>query len=172
MNRGSRKGVLFETADDYLAFARLVAEARELRPMRINAYCLMVNHWHFLLWPQDDGDLSRFMHWLTGTHAQRWRRARGTTGQGAVYQSRFTARPIVDVLHLMTAWRYIERNPVEAGLVARAEDWRWSSAHHLVNCDVVFALDPAPCGLPQEWLAIVNEDEWSANFQLMPGEQM
>jgi REP-associated tyrosine transposase len=79
-NRGSRRGDLFERPYEFGAFERLLIDARERRPMRILGYCLMRNHWHLLLWPYHDKDLSRFMHWLTGTHALRWRKARSTIG--------------------------------------------------------------------------------------------
>jgi putative transposase len=156
MNRGSRKGVLFETDDDYIAFERLVSEALEVRPMRIIAYCLMWNHVHFLLWPEQDGELSRFMHWLTGTHASAWRHKTGTRGEGAVYQSRFTAKPMTDFWHLLTVWRYIERNPLDAQLVARAEEWPWSSACQTDRYPREFKLTPGPCERPSNWLALIN----------------
>jgi putative transposase len=110
-NRGSRKGLLFASADEYIAFERLLAEGREEWPMRIIAYCLMPNHWHLLLWPEHDGDLSRFLHWITGTHGHRWRRFTRTQGEGAVYQGRFGSRRVLDQPHLFEVWRYIERNP-------------------------------------------------------------
>ena len=122
--------------------------------VRIIAYCLMSNHWHFLLWPLEDLALSRFMHWLTGTHARRRRRWTNTVGEGAIYQARFWAQPIFDALHLLAAWRYIERNPVEAGLVTRAEKWPWSSASE-VDFEAL-KLDLGPVPKPGNWLEIVN----------------
>lgn len=154
-NRGSRKGFLFETPEDYTAFLRVLQEARVRRPMRIIAYCLMVNHWHLLLWPFLDGDLSRFMHWLTGTHASRWRRAHHSTGEGAVYQSRFDAIPVCDDMHLLNVWRYIERNPLAAKQVLRAEDWPWSSAC-ASGAEGILTVDPGPLPRPTGWLSLVN----------------
>jgi len=154
-NRGSRKGVLFRSSEEYVAFVRLISEARTVRPMRIIAYCLMTNHWHFLLWPERDGQLSRFMHWLTTTHANHCRRETTTVGEGAVYQSRFTAVPIDDVFHLLTAWRYVERNPVEARLVSVAQDWPWSSAVEKPSADL--PLDAGP--IPRPPLSFINAAE-------------
>jgi putative transposase len=156
-NRGSRKGLLFYSEEDYIVFVRLVAEARSTCPIRILAYCLMSNHWHFLLWPESDGDLQRFMHWLTGVHAQRWREARGTQGEGAVYQSRYQSVAIEDSWHLHTTWRYVERNPVEAHLVARAEEWPWSSAARQPPRNERLELDPPPAPLPHDWRRILHE---------------
>lgn len=156
-NRGSRKGLLFGNAADYIAFIRLVVEARWVCPIRILAYCLMFNHWHFLLWPEADGDLSRFMKRLTENHARQWREESGTQGEGAVYQGRFQAIPIYDNWQLHTTWRYIERNPVKANLVARAEDWPWSSAALRPPDNGSLDVDAPPFPLPQDWRRILHE---------------
>lgn len=155
-NRGSRKGPLFDSPADFDSFKELVATARDLHPVRILAYCLMFNHWHFLLWPTEDGALSRFMHWLTGRHALLRRRNTKTVGEGAVYQSRFWAFPMLDHLHLLAAWRYVERNPIEAGLVMRAEEWQWSSACPTNGDSEVLSLDLGPLPRSANWLEIVN----------------
>jgi putative transposase len=157
-NRGARKGPLFTSPDEYTAFVELLAYGRELKVMRIVAYCLMVNHWHLLLWPERDGDVSRFLHWLTTTHACRLRRQTKTVGQGAVYQSRFRAVGVQDSLHFLRVCRYIERNPVAANLVQRAEIWEWSSAKHRPGANDDFPMDDGPMPLPADWLAIVNND--------------
>ena len=127
LNRGAKKALLFAQPSDYRAFQELLLTAKQRVPMRILAYCLMPNHWHLLLWPFGDGDLSRFMRWLTVTHASRWARAHECVGDGAVYQSRFKSIPIECGSHLFWAWRYVERNALRANLVSKAEDWRWCS---------------------------------------------
>jgi putative transposase len=156
-NRGSRKGELFRYYADYGEFTRLTAEARCVREMRIIAYCLMPNHWHFLLWPEKDGQLSRFMHWLTTTHATRWRGQSRTTGEGAVYQSRFTSVPVHHPFELVRVWRYVERNPIVAGLVSRAEEWPWSSAAQLSEPSPDLPVDSPP--MPRPPLSLVNSAE-------------
>ena len=60
----------------------------------------------------------------------RWRKANDTVGEGAVYQGRYKAIPVHTEEHFLTVARYVERNPLRAGLVERAEDWRWSSLWH------------------------------------------
>jgi putative transposase len=133
--------------------------------MRIIAYCLMPNHWHLLLWPERAGELSRFLHRVTGMHASRRRRETSTTGQGAVYQSRFHAVGVGDTKHLFVVWRYIERNPLEAALVSRAEDWPWSSAAQAAGRSSELRLDDGPVARPAEWLTVVNRDhDWSEPF--------
>src|SRR5689334_14021808 len=72
LNRANARAALFETDEDYAAFERVLAQAVARHPMRLLAYCIMPNHFHLLLWPRADGDLSRFMRWLTLTHTQRW----------------------------------------------------------------------------------------------------
>jgi len=166
-NRGSRKGPLFTSSEEYTAFESLMAYGRELKTMRIIAYCLMVNHWHLLLWPEADGDVSRFLHWLTSTHAMRFRRRTQTVCQGAVYQSRFRAVGVGDPLHFLRVCRYIERNPIEAKLVNRAEDWPWSSASRHSNGETEFPMDDGPLPLPLDWLTIVNADRDLASTDLI-----
>jgi putative transposase len=158
-NRGSRKGLLFETCEDFDNFERLMDEARTKRPMRITGYCLMKTHVHFLLWPKEDGDLWRFMHWLTATHARRWQLQRGSVGTGAVYQSRYVSVPITDDRHLFSALRYVEKNALEAGLVQRAEDWRWCSAWQTVAPSPTFIVDESPFPRLTNWLDILNDVE-------------
>ena len=136
----------------------MLAYGRELKPMRITAYCLMPNHWHLLLWPQGDRDLPRFLHWLETKHASRYRRQTETTGEGAVYQSRYTAVPVTDLLDYLRVCRYIERNPVAAHLVERAEDWRWSSAPQRAGARTDLPMDDGPMPLPSNWLDLVNQE--------------
>src|SRR5690349_1881579 len=86
VNRGNDKRVLFNNARDFEEFLALVARAKKKHPVRIVAYNVMSNHWHFVIWVAVVGDVSRFLHLLTTMHAQRWRRRTNTTGHGHVYQ--------------------------------------------------------------------------------------
>ena len=85
--------------------------------MRLLAYCLMPNHFHVLLWPREDGDLSRFMSWLTMTHTQRWHAHHRTAGTGHLYQGRFKSFSVQSAEHFLTVCRYVERNALRANLV-------------------------------------------------------
>ena len=97
LNRGVGKQKLFHKDEDYLAFERVIVETLEKRQMRILAYCLMPNHWHFVLWPENDGGLGAFMQRLTVTHVTRWQKHYNMVGYGHVYQSRELAvRQFVD----------------------------------------------------------------------------
>src|SRR5580704_5208659 len=127
LNRGVARLPLFEKEGDFEAFERVLLEAFEKRPVRILAYCLMPNHWHFVLWPEKDDDLTEFLRWLTHTHTQRWHAHYHSAGSGHLYQGRFKAFPVQEDDHLYTVLRYVERNPLRADLVERAENWRWST---------------------------------------------
>src|SRR5256885_2321789 len=86
LNRANARLTIFEDDGDYEAFERVLAEAVPRHAMRLLAYCVMPNHFHLVLWPRGDGDLSRFMRWLTLTHTQRWHAHRGSAGAGHLYQ--------------------------------------------------------------------------------------
>jgi putative transposase len=157
LNRACRRDALFVTDADYNAFMDVLVEAKKRFAMRIAVFAVMRNHWHLILWPDEDLQLSRFMHWLTGTHTQRWHAAHHTEGTGPLYQGRFKAFPIQSDEHFLVAARYVERNPVRAGLVARVQDWRWSSAWYRSNNCVPELLDPWPTPQPEDWLSLVND---------------
>ena len=128
LNRANARMRIFDDAKDYEAFERILTEAVRRVKMRLLAYCVMPNHWHLVLWPRGDGDLSTFMGWLTLTHTQRWHAHRHSVGSGHVYQGRFKPFLVESDDHLWTMCRYVERNALRAGLCERAEQWRWSSA--------------------------------------------
>ena len=94
LNRRVMRLPIFEKDGDYLAFLGVVNEAldRDDAP-DLFTFCLMPNHWHLLLRPRRDGDLSTWMQWLTVTHTHRWHAHRHTAGSGPVYQGRFKDFP-------------------------------------------------------------------------------
>ena len=129
LNRANARMTIFEKPEDYAAFEQVLEEAVARTKMRLLAYCVMPNHWHMVVWPEADGELSRFTGWLTLTHTQRWHAHRHSTGSGHVYQGRFKSFPVQDDEHFFTVCRYVERNALRANLVRRAEEWRWGSLH-------------------------------------------
>jgi len=134
LNRANGKRRIFEHDRDYLAFERVLAEVQERVPMRILAWCVMPNHWHLLLWPRRDGDLSNYMRLVTLTHTQRRHANRASAGTGHLYQGRFK-------------------------LVQRAEEWRWGSLWRMQRgkVDQPPRIDPWPVTRPTDWLAYVNQ---------------
>ena len=119
LNRAVGRGWLFKKDGDFLAFERVLAETHARLPMRIVSHCLMSNHWHLVLWPEQDGQLSEFMRLLTVTHTQRWHAHHHSAGTGPLYQGRFKSFPIQRDDHFLAVCRYVERNPLRAKLVNR-----------------------------------------------------
>lgn len=128
MNRSAKQLTLFDNPYDYDVFLQVLADAEQKCPMRLLQYCIMPNHWHLLVWPDRDDQLPRYMRWITGVHAQRWRRLRGELGKGAVYQGRYRWVAVQNGGHFDIARQYIEQNPVRAHLVECVDEWPWSSA--------------------------------------------
>jgi REP-associated tyrosine transposase len=159
LNRANRKRKIFETDRDYLAFERILAEVQERVPMRILAWCVMPNHWHLVLWPRHDGDLSNYMRLVTLTHTQRLHAYRASAGTGHVYQGRFKSFVVQDDRHFIAVSRYVEANALSGELVSRAEDWRWGSLWRLQRGDEAQAprLHPWPVAKPSDWVKYVNQ---------------
>lgn len=158
LNRGVRRSKIFEDAADYCAFFGILNSVRKEVPMRFLSLELMPNHWHLVLWPHGDGDLTRFAARATVIHTHRCHRRRGSRGTGPVYQGRFKAIPVQSDQHLLVLCRYVERNAVRAGLVDRAQDWPWGSAAGYWDPDWP-CLDPWPVPRPSNWLDILNTPE-------------
>lgn len=164
INRGNGRMQVFHRDEDYRAFVNLLAEALARRPMRILAYCLMSNHFHLVLWPRADGDLSRWMQWLMTAHVRRYHRLRGTSGH--VWQGRFKAFPIEQDEHLLTVLRYVERNALRAGVVPSASAWRWSSLGDDRERPAGL-LHPSPVERPRNWTAWVERAETPAELEAL-----
>ena len=148
---------IFKTKKDFEAFGRVLDETLRVAPMRICAYCWMPNHWHFVLWPRHDGELSTFMQRMTNMHTQRWQQAKLKVGYGHLYQGRFKSFPIETDDYFYRVVRYVERNALRANLVERAEDWPWSSLHRRMYFEPDGVLAEWPLPMPSDWASQVNE---------------
>jgi len=155
---------LFSKEKDFAAFEGLLEETLESRPVRLCAYCVMPNHWHFVLWPERDGDLAAFMQQLTTKHVRRWQLHRGKVGYGHVYQGRYKSFPVEEEAYFYHVVRYVERNALRAGLVDRAEAWRWSSLWRRTHgtLDQRQWLGAWPMSEPNDWLQFVNKPQTEA----------
>jgi putative transposase len=164
LNRAVARIPLFKREGDYEALERTLAEALQRVPIQLLAYCVMPNHWHFVVQPNADDDLSKFMQWFTLTHAQRWRVAHQTVGFGPLYQGRFKSFPIECDEHLLTVLRYVERNALRAGLVKRVEAWRWGSYHARSTPDALLhpLLREWPIEMPRNWRRVLNTPQTPA----------
>lgn len=158
INRGNNRATVFHRAGDYSAFINLIRDAQERIPLDLFAACLMPNHFHFVVRSRLAGDVCAWVHWLLTTHSHRYHLTYGTSGR--VWQGRYKAFPIEQDAHLVTVLRYVERNPVRAGLVVRARDWRWGSAawrHGPVARGALVHRPPVP--LPRDWDDYVDEPQ-------------
>jgi putative transposase len=167
LNRGNNRDKIFRKPADYDAFVALLAEAAERFPgVRILCFCLMPNHWHLVLWPTDDGELSSFMRWLTNTHVRRYHQHYHTYGHGHVYQGRYKRFPIQLDEHLLAVLRYVEANAKRGKLVDRAERWRWCSLWaRRAGGEAARMLHPWPVDEPADWRADVNRATPKAQAQ-------
>ncbi len=152
--RGNRRQTVFFGEHDYQAYARLLAEHARKAGVTVWAWCLMPNHVHLMLVPRSADALRAVLseahrrYSLLVNLREGWR--------GYLWQGRFASCPM-DEAHALAAARYIELNPVRAGLARRPEDWRWSSARaHLTGCcDRLTAIDAL--GIPPaEWPAFLD----------------
>src|SRR6266545_3248059 len=157
LNRGNDRKRIFRKSADFDAFLRVLAEAKRRYPVKILAFCLMDNHWHLSVLPKKDDDLSNFFGWVCNAHVRRYRQHYHTAGQGHLYQGRFKSFPVKDDPHLLLVHRYVEANPLRAGMVVAAEQWPYSSLHHYLNGDALKLLDPWPVDRPGDWVQFVNE---------------
>ena len=167
LNRGNAKSTSFQNATDYQAFEQVWREASAIYSLPLLAYCIMPNHWHAIVWPPrgEDQLVTKFMHWLTMTHTLRHHKFYGTTGAGHLYQARYKAFPVQTDVYLRRVLRYVERNPLRAGLVESAEYWRWSSLwkqQFARSDDEGLTLARWPFDRPQRWCEIVNTPQTDA----------
>ena len=127
LNRANARLPIFFKEQDFRMFESILEDACVEYDMRLLAYCLMPNHFHLVLYPQKDGELQKFMQWLTLTHTQRWHTKNNTTGTGHLYQGRYKSLLVQDDTHLLGLIRYVERNPLRAKLVNNLNNWHFSS---------------------------------------------
>jgi putative transposase len=170
LNRAVGRGRLFDNEPDYAAMERVIERTHKLLPIRIVCYCLMPNHWHLVLWPKEDGELSEFMRLLTVTHTQRWHAHRHTSGTGPLYQGRFKSFPIQQDGHFLTVCRYVERNAVRANLVKSVADWTWCSPARRASRQPPTWLLPLKdwAVRPQSgWMARINRAQTEAELQAL-----
>lgn len=169
LNRRVGRLPLFEKPADYAAFEKILAEAHAQTRIRITAYCLMPNHWHLLLWPRHDGELSEVLRWITVTHTQRWHVHHHTSGTGPVYQGRFKSFPVQTDEHFLTVARYVERNALRAKLVTQAENWQWSSLwrRDQGKSELMGWLSDWPVERPRNWGTYVNHAQSASELEAL-----
>jgi putative transposase len=157
LNRANGRLRIFKKDRDFEAFEQILGEGIERFEMRLCGYCIMSNHWHLVLWPMHDGDLPSFMKWITVTHSHRWHSSHGTVGIGHLYQGRYKSFPVQKEAYYLTLMRYVESNPVRAGLVRRSRDWISSSMAIRLGAEKPLKLCDGPLALPKRWQRLVDD---------------
>jgi putative transposase len=158
LNRANARVQIFDNDEDYKLFENILEEAIEKFNVKILAYCIMPNHFHLVLYPENEGDLSVFMGWVTNTHTRRWHTQKGTVGQGHLYQGRYKSFICQDDNHFLTLVKYVEQNALKAKLVKKAEGWRWSSVwrREYGTIKQKKLLFPWPVSKPKDYLSWLN----------------
>ncbi len=161
LNRSVARLTRFEKPDDYTAFMQAVEETWQKNSLPIFAMSVMPNHWHFVVRPTTDTQLTEFFQRLTVTHTMRWHAHYETGGSGHLYQGRFKSFPVQTDEHLLTVMRYVERNPLRANLVKKSEEWEYSSAwaRQQKQHAPAWLATPKKPALPRNWRALVNKPQ-------------
>jgi putative transposase len=168
--RGNARQVILSSDRDRTTYLELLREYSQLHRLGLLGYCLMSNHVHLIAVPHGPDALSQCLKQAHGRYAGYWNAQQCSTGH--VWQGRFYSCPL-DEAHLWTALRYVELNPVRAGMVENAEAWKWSSA--AVHCGL--ASPYAMLDLERwqkrwtatEWRAYLAENQSTAEVSALRG---
>ena len=153
IGRGLKPKPMFRSLEDYQDFDSTLAQAVERFEPRLIAYCILPKHWHLVLTPRKDGDLSKFMAWLTMTHSVRWHTKPKRSASGGLYERRFRSFPVQDNSQLLDVLRFVESHPIRSGLVKDLRDWPWSSwSRRAQEPDAAWPLlSNPPIPFPSDW---------------------
>ncbi len=155
LNRGNAGTEVFRDACDYAGFVELLQQGTETRNIRLLAYCLLPDHFHMVLWPRKDGDLSHWMQWLSTSHVRRYHQQHQSSGH--IWGGRFRAFPVQPTENLLTVLRYVEQNPLRLKnlKVRKLERWPWSSVGKEVAGLERPKIEPGPMARGSNWLQSV-----------------
>ena len=142
IQRGHNRARCFATESDFSTYLGILEECCRIHPCRVHAYVLMPNHVHLLLTPDDPVNLSRAMRRLGQRYAQHFNRANARTG--ALWEDRFKSFAVDTHAYLLKCQRYIEQNPVRAGLVRHPGDYAWSSYRYNADGWATTLIQPHP----------------------------
>jgi len=154
INRGNCKQNVFHKDQDFRSFLELIKPGKEQFHIDIYAYCLMPNHFHFVLSPHNGDNLSKWMQWIMTCHVRRYHKHYKTTGH--IWQGRFKSFLIQKDNHLLNVLRYVEANPMRAGLTPFSRNWIWSSLSERIGEKYDKIIDNVPIELPIDWEEFVN----------------
>lgn len=149
VQRGNRRLPTFFCDDDYQYYLEVMREWCDKHGVEIWAYCLMTNHTHLIAIPKHEDSLRLAIGEAHRRYSLRVNRREGWTGH--LWQGRFSSF-VMDEPHLVAAARYVERNPVRAGMLETPGDYRWSSATaHLTGTDDILAKAAPLLSLVPDW---------------------
>ena len=134
IQRGNNRQPIFMETADYQAYLNWLREGCKRFGVAIHAYVLMSNHVHLLASPQDADSLAKLMQWLGRVYVPWFNRKYGRTG--SLWEGRFRTSVVDSEAYLLICSRYIELNPVRAGLVNQPQDYPWSSYMHHVGLKI------------------------------------
>jgi putative transposase len=158
--RGVRKQPVFYDDSDYLVYLRNLKNGCVEHDLRIDSYSLMTNHFHLIAVPKTEVSISRALHDAHTSYSRYFNAKYGFVGHAWQGRPQYSA---MDERHMWIAVRYVERNPVRAKMVARAEDYLWSSAaaHCGLRDDILLSKEfPPPNVIPNwsEWLKVEDSE--------------
>lgn len=163
--RGVNRCVMFNARTDYQIFLAILGHECERWQLQVHAYALMRTHIHLLVTPEHEKSMPETMKNVAGRYAQFFNGRYARTG--GLYEGRYRPAPVYDERYWLTCMRYVEMNPVRAGIVARPEQYRWSSYEHhalgtadplIAEHPLYTALGPTPEVRQLAWQAICGRD--------------
>ena len=135
VQRGVNRARCFFETRDFIRYLHFLLQASLDERCRVHAYCLMSNHVHLLVTPDDEAACARFMKMVNQRHTQHVNRVHRRTG--TLWEGRYRANIVFSTRYVLACYRYIELNPVRAGIARHPADYPWSSyranAHGLVD---------------------------------------
>jgi len=154
INRGNMKMQVFDDIDDYEYFLKLLKIGTKREKVEIHAYCLMPNHFHLLLVPQEEKSLSRLMQWIMTSHVRYYHKKNKTSGH--IWQGRYKSFIVEKESYYLMLIRYIEANAHRARLIKKAEAWKYGSLYERVvkNREL---LSQSYIELYEKWVEYVNQ---------------
>ncbi len=147
IQRGNNRGACFYSDEDYRFYLDHLAEQAAKHGCQVHAYCLMTNHVHLLLTPTHENSLGGMMKALSQRFVQYVNRTYRRTG--TLWEGRFRSCLMQDDAYVLACYRYIELNPVRAGMVAHPADYRWSSYRANAQGEIDQVLAPQTLYLAQ-----------------------
>ena len=159
INRGNKKARIFIEAADYQEFVTAMADAAERTGVRHMTFCIMPNHFHIVVQSSAENDISSYMQRLMNAHIRNYQERHGTKGTGHIYQGRYRPIQVLTDDHFLNVCRYVDANPLRAGLVDRAEHWPWGGLALKRSRDGRQLLSAWPVEKPADWLDRVNRQQ-------------